>query len=521
VAAALALKRQAARLSLLLEAARLSLLLRGARLSERVLGRSTSCVLGTWGGWMMGIRYGLVGVVLAALLAGDGVVERPVAVAEPEFYDRLPRDRDDRAVVAGLGELDPCALLAAGPRVSGLELRRLGAHRCGLVNGQGQPQVEVELGEEWGHVQRYHSTRSTVGGFKAYVDGMTEPNVFCWVRLPVSFRRVITFDVALWDRPDLPACQLAREFATTGVATLVTARGSGPLQGWNACTLMRLALGDEAPGYTLAGQSIDACGAKVLGSREKASDLALRFGPSDFLRGQAGPLTPERHPTRLSDRDAAGCTWGWTTDGTSALDRVVVVDGRDCARVERLARSARTVLSLPRQPVQPQRPLLYRPDDSDSAHDGACVDYPVDEGSCQPYAAGPTPPGTIELSNDASALCGSTVGPAGKHFPGLSPIVAYNTCVFVEPGHKIQLKITTEPPTQLQPDPYSHEEPMTLDGHPGLLDKGFNSFAFIHLKLLLPGGILRADLENLTSQDLTPALLATFTEVLGTYFTRS
>jgi hypothetical protein len=115
-------------------------------------------------------------------------------------------------------------------------------------------------------------------------------------------------------------------------------------------------------------------------------------------------------------------------------------------------------------------------------------------------------------------VCGLAVGPAGKHLPALAPIVAYNTCVFVEPAHEVQFKITTRPGAQLVRDPYGHSEPVTVGGHQGLLDKGFSGFFPVHIELQVPGGILRGDLENGSSQDLTPALLATFTEIAGTYF---
>lgn len=457
-------------------------------------------------------------MVVAALLAADGSAQPRPALAEPELFDRLPRDRDDRAVLAALREIDPCALLAAGPDVPGLALRRTGPHRCELAAGPGDSRVAVELGESFEHVSRYHNHRLTVGGVKAYSSGGSSS---CKVRLPVSFRRAISFDVRLWNGPEISVCPLAREFATAAVPVLDTARGTGPLQRWDACSLLVAALGDEAGGYDLSVGivDIDSCPARVRGSQEKAFDLTLDFGSAAYSASMAsdGGPPPDGRPVRLV-HSPHRCAAAWTVDGTVAPDRVLLVTSRDCARTERLMRSVRTALTSPRQPIAPQRPLPYRPDEPDSPQQGACVDYPTDDLSCRPYVEGPTPAGRVDLRADPSTVCGIVVGPIGRQFPNLSPIVA-NDCVFVEPHHAVELTITAKPGAELRSERYAHDQPVALANHPGLLTIDPPRFTFVSIDLQVPGGVLHGKLTNLSTQDLTPALLTAFTEIASTYFT--
>jgi hypothetical protein len=469
-------------------------------------------------GWLGGSRVAAIVVLSAVLIAADGSTDRQSPFAEHEYFDRLPGDRDDHAVLTALREIDPCALLAAGPKLSGLALRRVGPHRCELGAAPLDAWVGVSLGKNAELPPRWGGTRVTVAGAKGYRSGSDS---FCGVLLPVSFRRVIAIEARSGTWAGFDSCTVAMRFATAAVPVLDTARSDsdGPLQRWDACTLLDATLGEEIDRYEIRGDAIDSCAAKVHGSPPKSADLALQFGLDPHaITDPPGGVPGDGRPVRVVS--GPECTLAWNVGGLATPDRVVQVWAADCARTQPLLGAVRTALYRPLRTVAPQRPLLYRPDERDLPQDGACVDYRATLGGCRPYTGAPAPAGRVELRDDPAALCGISVAAVARHFTGLSPVESKGYgCAFVEPDHRRELHITARLAAELPAtDSYAFGTPqhITLAGNPGLISNGYSVAVTIDLRV--PGGVLHGRLECLESENCLAVSRDTFADIASTYF---
>jgi hypothetical protein len=469
-------------------------------------------------GWLGGSRVAAIVVLSAALIAADGSTDPQPPVAEHVYFDRLPGDRDDHAVLAALREIDPCALLAAGPKLSGLTLRRVGPRRCELGAAPLDAWVGVSLGKNAEQPERYGGTRVTVAGAKGYRSGF---DASCGVLLPVSFRRVIAIETRSGDRAEFDSCTVAMQFATAAVPVLNTARSEngGPLQRWDACTLLDAALGEEVVRYEIRGDAIGSCSTKAHGSPPKSADLTLRFGldPHTITDPQGG-VPGDGRPVRVVS--GSECSLAWNVGGSAAPDRVVQVWAADCARTPLLLQAVRTALHRTLRTVAPQHPLLYRPDERDLPQDGACVDFQTTLGGCQPYTGAPAPAGRVELRDDPAVLCGISVAAVARHLTGLSPVEAKGSgCAFVEPDHKRELHITARPAADLPTaDMYAFDNPqhITLSGNPGLISNAYDIMVIIDLHV--PGGVLHGQMQCLESPNCLAATRDTFADIASTYF---
>jgi hypothetical protein len=469
-------------------------------------------------GWLGGLRVAAIVVLSAALIAADGSTGPQPAFAEHVYFDRLPGDRDDHAVLAALREIDPCALLAAGPKLSGLALRRVGPRRCELGAAPLDAWVGVSLGKNAELSPRWGGTRVTVAGAKGYRSGF---DAFCDVLLPVSFRRVIAIEARSGDWTGFDSCTVAMQFAAAAVPVLDTARShnDGPLQRWDACTLLDAALGEEAVRYEIRGDAIDSCAAKAHGSPPKSADLTLRFGLDPHtITDPPGGVPADGRPVRVAS--GPECSLAWNVGGFAAPDQIVQVWAADCARTPLLLQAVRTALHRTLRTVAPQHPLLYRPDERDLPQDGACVDFQTTLGGCQPYTGAPAPAGRVELRDDPAVLCGISVAAVARHFPGLSPVEAKGSgCAFVEPDHEQELTITARPAAELPTaDMYSYGTPqhITLSGNPGLISDEYGVAVVIDLRV--PGGVLHGELRRLDSRNYLAAMRDTFADIASTYF---
>jgi hypothetical protein len=468
-------------------------------------------------GWLSGSRVATVVVLSAALIAADGSADPWPPVAEHVYLDRLPGDRDDHAVLAALRGIDPCALLAAGPKLSGLTMRRVGPRRCELGAAPGDAWVGVSLGKNAELPERYGGTRVTVAGAKGYRSGI---DAYCDVLLPVSFRRVIAIEARGGSWAGFDSCAVAMQFATAAVPVLDTARSDndGPLQRWDACTLLDAALGEEVTRYEIRGDAIGSCAAKAHGSPPKSADLTLRFGLDPHtITDPPGGAPGDGRPVRVVS--GPECSLAWNVGGLAAPDRVVQVYAADCARTPSLLQAVRTALHRPLRTVTPQHPLLYRPGERDMPQDGACVDFQATLGGCRPYTGAPAPAGRVELRDDPAVLCGISVAAVARHFTGLSPVEAKDYgCAFVEPDHEQELAITARLAADLPTaDMYAfgNTQHITLSGNPGLISSGYG---IVTIDLRVPGGVLHGRLLCPESPNCPAATRDTFADIASTYF---
>jgi hypothetical protein len=192
----------------------------------------------------------------------------------------------------------------------------------------------------------------------------------------------------------------------------------------------------------------------------------------------------------------------------------------DCARTPLLLQAVRTALHRTLETVAPQHPLLYRPDERDLPQDGACVDYRALLGDCRPYTSALVPAGRVELRDDPAALCGISVAAIARHFTGLSPVESKGYgCVFVEPDHNQELKITArlaaDLPTADEGTFIGDPQYITLSGNPGVIS---GDDGFVIMDLRVPGGVLHGQMQCLGSSSCLAATRDTFADIASTYF---
>jgi hypothetical protein len=125
----------------------------------------------------------VVGAIAGALIVA-GCASKVDNVSPPQ---PVPRDRDERMVIAALRHLDACALIEPGaePPVA------TGPHRCAAQPAAGGDTITVTLGAQFDRQHKYRALPMDIGGSKAYLD-LSEPGSdSCQVAIPVSFELTI------------------------------------------------------------------------------------------------------------------------------------------------------------------------------------------------------------------------------------------------------------------------------------------------------------------------------------------
>jgi hypothetical protein len=412
-----------------------------------------------------GWSIGLVAVLALAACTSEDPPPRsePTRVAHPKA--EVPKDRDEQAVVAALRKLDACALLdpAAIDR-AGTKPKATGPHQC-HVTIQGALGVGVTLGDRVDWRDKYDRIPVELSGAKAYLDPMGGGGgSTCRVGIPVSFELAIS--IFAQDLTD--ACGKARAMATVVASRLANpdavavGASADPLTTWDACALLAAGLGDNAEqdlrifGGTFGG-GLDRCVARESSDMPRPREefgLALSSGPDPASDGRdVKTLGGTRVRVSTSDR---GCSLDWS----EGPDRVVKLTAPDCPRgepvVEKLINAVR---SAPPDSVAPQRPLVYRPDETDVPIPGACVNFHYDpDVQCQPSVAVPVPGGGAQAVFDAATSddlvsCALAMDAVRTRFgPTMEPVVAKDIpgCHFVEPTHTVTVRISVTPNGELR-----------------------------------------------------------------------
>lgn len=437
----------------------------------------------------------LVAATLLAVSACTGDSDEPADPFEPlpkvEYATgSVPQDRDADAVTAALARIDPCALLdPAAADLKGypksLPAEADGPHVCEIENA-GYDEVRVALGVELPATggplsgnDRFTRDLVTLGGAKAYVNAVD--STYCRVALPVSFTHAIEFTGSAGGIGG-DSCHGPKGFAAAAARTLerqgpaLSQRGPGR---WPACTLLREAVGELPQRKELRMGAdflygMDECGVWQTSGSSKLGVTGAELQPvAADVSLQLEYTSPEPEYGRdfgtvngrvLDGYRGPGCNLAWnewaappSVDGDRQVARLKL-SAPGCARARELAGRVTKVLDHDRPRLeQPQRPVLYAPDEADIAAPRGCENIPdfaaVD---CAAYTSPDVPEGGIEVIRAAEAdpnvNCAFALDAVRRYLgEQMRPVTAVHgvddagapayACGFAEPDHRRQLWI--------------------------------------------------------------------------------
>ncbi|MGW1991378.1 hypothetical protein [Embleya sp. NPDC001921] len=382
-----------------------------------------------------------------------------------------PADRPIDSVRTALRRLDACALVdksvaAASGMVDKLWVLPDTPHSCVVTN---KPlignQITVRLGYPLNRHQRYRNEPITVGAAKAYLDRSELPSR-CRIDLPVSQGLSVQFQYELAHDTTGDPCGKAKAFAEAGARLLAGGEvpavdtGRRPLGDWDACTLLRQAMGTDAERFTITESGVyalDSCTStpKEAGVPRRGIDLEIRYTTDPM----AGPGVVTRAVNSKQARVGtypSSCKLDWS-QGASGLGgtlngfTVVTLKADTCDTAAGLAAKIEALLGSGPAPggPEPLKRLLYAPEEPDSPAAGACVDFPTDESiPCKPYDSLKVPEtiqAVLDGSDDPRMGCALAMD-AVKEVLGESfrPVVWGKSCFFVEPTHTSLLRIDVD-----------------------------------------------------------------------------
>jgi hypothetical protein len=418
-----------------------------------------------------------------------------------------PTDRDIQAVTVALRKLDACGVLdltaakAAG-MPAGSTLLPTGPHSCMISPrpsyGPGDDGVEVSVGDGSNQFFRDLGAPTTLGGAKAYEYRDYSTTKRCELLVPVSFTRAIKFEYDSFH--DIDTCRVLRPVAEASVAKLqqpdaITVEAAKwPGAGWDGCFMLAQALGQEAPNYTYkpAGLHDPFSGCETSKKTDKNSapetvqtpklEVAYDQVPNPPQQGrQVGGKTVEVRNYSHS------CALIWNqgdshTGNQWFAAQVVTVTAATCDIGAPLAEKAMQLFD--QEPsdasAQPQRPLLYKPDENDNPGVGACADFgPLGTGpDCEPYHQTAVPHGTNKIMEAAATnrnvQCAVFIDAVKTLFgPTFGALTWGEHCFFVEPTHSLQLRVNVEkdnPPSDYgkKTDLWTDRQETTISGKPAV-----------------------------------------------------
>lgn len=296
----------------------------------------------------------------------------------------VPADRADEAVHAGLGRIDPCALI--DPAGAGIKhfsaapyVREPSPHSCEIIDDAGS--VSVDIGTEFSTEDRSNASLDPVAGAKAYVVPSSDL-MSCNVALPVSFTHAIIFDA--YPNVDVrDPCDDAKAFARAAVKRLKQPAGvaypKGPTT-LSACDLMRptidLSDGEELRSGWDVKSGIDLCGvAENPGDGEGSQLESSVLGPRlsiEYARPSFSYDYTKAGKVRGRQVARNGCTLAWNEPKVlKSADGLVArfeLTEKPCDTAKDLARDIMKVIDQGRsaKSATAQRPLLYQAGEPDA-----------------------------------------------------------------------------------------------------------------------------------------------------------
>lgn len=390
-----------------------------------------------------------------------------------------PKDRDEDAVAAALGELDLCALLDKANAASRAVPTNLRPQRntplfCDL---EGTRSVVSAAVGSFDHERRISSLTRTIGGAKAYV----RQDSRCTISLPVSFKSAIQFT-------QFPPndCRELTKLVGAAVKVLANPDAVRTTPAWTACAALAAALDEEPDKAKLVSTGSGTCMNPV----DKADSVSITVA-HDFPPPSVKPRTMTIGRTRVSVYeldDTCEVFWRQRSFDSRYADKPdyqVQAVAVDCDQATALAESLIGVLAKPpTTDAAPQRPLLYRPDEPDNPYPGACafVDE-LDPRKCEPYVEVPVPGKPAEIvraaAADADVQCAMSAKAIGARFGAeLTPVADSDNgtrCFFVEPQRQLQLTFSVAPgPVPNNPD----GKPVTIAARSGYISTDTKSFQY-------------------------------------------
>lgn len=418
-----------------------------------------------------------------------------------------PRDRDGAAVVAALRRVDACALVdrAVASRAGfGAQpaVYPEAPHSCTVSSApsSGSDEVQIRLGAQVEHFQKWSAAPITVAGAKAYLRDESLERDQCAIYLPVSFTRAIwigtRWGTSTRSIPEL--CAVTRSFAVAAVVRLVADPGSLradrrrlPLSEWDGCSLLAGALGDTAGQYTVkldeGVPGLDGCEASAGGDHKLTLKISYGWDPATAAgakRKQISGRTADILELVTFGGDYLGCMVRWsngTATGIRVLsDQVLEVKAPDCSQAESLAVAVMATLRTTPSAAGVQRRLLYRPDEPDTTATGPCIDD-VDgdkPGRCAPYHEVPVPGDKQEIitaaNSDPNIECALALNAVRTHLGAqMHPTTDGSSCHFLEPTHTVDLEVDSSGfyrPDEYGDDPglFRNRKKIDVAGHPAI-----------------------------------------------------
>ncbi|UYM07698.1 hypothetical protein [Solicola gregarius] len=411
-----------------------------------------------------------------------------------------PKDRDEDAVDAALGRIDPCALIdPAGAGVKGFpkssELDPDGPHVC-EVESPDYDEVRAVLGIELAAEDRFTRDLLNLGGAKAYLESSPTNTTFCRVALPVSFTHAIEFTGSSGG-VGADACGPAKRFAALAAERLdqpdTLEQVAGPDRA-GACDILRRAVDLKNKREFRSGQDflfgMDKCGVWEAPDQTDTTDLQFEpVAPESYLEiGYSTPpndeFTKDYGTVRgraLNGYSSGGCVLAWNEwDAPTNVEGNLVArfkaSAPSCKAAKRLvAQVTKVVDDTPSSTADPQRPVLYAPDESDIAAPGGCVDLAeFATADCEAFVDAEVPEAASDVVGAADREPGVSCSLAGdavreQFGDSMSPITATHgtdaaggpayMCGFTEPTHGRQVWI------DVSSDEMPYEPGSEIDGH--------------------------------------------------------
>jgi hypothetical protein len=456
----------------------------------------------------------------------------------PPTHERaeVPKDRDERAVLAALRSLDPCALL--DPAAAGVPGTReyTGPHTCEVRESETGPVAAVAVGSRFdADAKLDENVPRPIDGVKAYVSAPRRPDPdVCAVHLPVSFRFAIRFSASNQDDTTDP-CAVATAFATVAVGRLADPAeltAELPMVGWDVCALFTDALAavvDDPDGYTATyprdGLGLDECLVTEPGKAAATLRLTLAYDVHPSWAGGEKTLGGKQ----VWARDGAGCGAAWTNGAVSTgnpltTDQVVEFTTwwDDCAYPDAIATEVISRMSAPPPaPVEPRRPVLYRADEPDLPVAGACAYLTDDAATCEPAVDVAVPDGEEAIvaaaDLDPNVSCAVARAAVNRHYGrGLRPVTdpSQDTggCHFVQPDRALSVEVTIR--SGRVDEPRDAVDDLAVAGHRGWLRRLSAEAYEGQLALGEHGRIVFWVGGDGTTDELAPFL----TDVLDRYF---
>lgn len=328
------------------------------------------------------IRSVAAGCAIALVVTGcTSTTPPPPSTTQRPTEERL-KDRDERAVLTALRQLDMCALVdAAWNATPGLptdvELSAESPFACSAALTSTEKITAKVTPRSYGKSEDLPVR--VLGGAKTYVDEKD----LCRIYMPVSFGLAIEFEgPRLIETPGHSSkCVMMTATALAASAATILAKPDTVLAEpmWDTCSALITALGTTAEEYDIDRYAnlLDVCdGFSSPSIALSLNDLNTPPIPDDAMAETIAGTQVYTHT-----RDGV-CFVYWLQGPADSRfaresDYEAYFATSDCAQSRTIAERVINVLKQPPPTdVAPQRPILYAPDEPDNPNPASCKPVP-------------------------------------------------------------------------------------------------------------------------------------------------